>query len=297
MFKIFTGCIVLALLGGLAQARPFTAKDLALLDRVSDPRVSPDGRFVAYNLRSTDWDANRGFNALWVIDRAAAKSAPRLIRDQESSPTLPRWSADGQWLYFLSSRSGSAQVWRTPAGGGESFQVTKLPLDVGLYRLAPDGRTLVLAINVHAECDTLACSKGKDEAKAKEKNSGTVYEDPTPRFWDSYLDGRFIGLFAVQVGDMTPDAIALTRNYRSDIVAKQDGNDSSFVITADGSAVIFAARPSGSAQGLGDPSSLYSVALDGTAAPRRLDPASATSDHTPAVSPDGTRLAYLAQKG
>ena len=300
MFKSIAVCMALMLMAaGLTQARPFTAKDLALLERVSDPRISPDARFVAYNLRSTDWDGNHGVNALWVIDRSAANSAPRLVRDQEKSSTAPRWSGDGQWLYFLSSRSGSTQVWRTAAQGGESWQVTKLPLDVSQYRLAPDGHTLVAAINVHAECDTLACSKAKDEAKAKEKTSGTVYDTATPRFWDTYLDGRYIGLFAVRLsGDNAPtDAVPLTRNYQADIVGRPDGDDSSFVVAEDGSAAIFSARPSGSAQGLGDPSSLYTVPLDGSKAPQRLDPAAATSDSTPAVSPDGAKLAYLARKG
>jgi acylaminoacyl-peptidase len=300
MFKSIAVCMALMLMSpGLTHARPFTAKDLALLDRVSDPRISPDARFVAYNLRSTDWDGNHGVNALWVIDRSAANSAPRLVRDQEKSSTAPRWSADGQWLYFLSSRSGSTQVWRTAVQGGESWQVTKLPLDVSQYRLAPDGHTLVAAINVHAECDTLACSKAKDEAKAKEKTSGTIYDTATPRFWDTYLDGRYIGLFAVRLsGENAPtDAVPLTRNYQADIVGRPDGDDSSFVVADDGSAVIFSARPSGSAQGLGDPSSLYTVPLDGSKAPQRLDPAAATSDSTPAVSPDGAKLAYLARKG
>ncbi|HMH87163.1 MAG TPA: S9 family peptidase [Steroidobacteraceae bacterium] len=300
MFKSIAVYMAMMLMAsGLAQARPFTAKDLALLDRVSDPRISPDARFVAYNLRSTDWDGNHGVNALWVIDRSAANSAPRLVRDQEKSSTAPRWSADGQWLYFLSSRSGSTQVWRTAAQGGESWQVTKLPLDVSQYRLAPDGHTLVAAINAHAECDTLACSKAKDEAKAKEKTSGTLYDTATPRFWDTYLDGRYIGLFAVRLsGDNAPtDAVPLTRNYQADIVGRPDGDDSSFVVAEDGSAVIFSARPSGSAQGLGDPSSLYTVPLDGSKAPQRLDPAAATSDSTPAISPDGAKLAYLAHKG
>jgi acylaminoacyl-peptidase len=290
---------LLVVMSGSAQARPFTAKDLALLDRVSDPRVSPDGRFVAYNLRSTDWDGNHGFNALWVIDRGVANSPPRLVRDQEKSSTLPRWSADRQWLYFLSSRSGSTQVWRTSAKGGESWQVSKLPLDVGVYRLTPDGQALVAAINVHAECDTLACSKAKDEAKAKEKSTGTVYDSATPRFWDSYLDGRYIGLFAVRTSSdgAATEATPLTRNYRADIVARPDGDDSSFVITEDGGAVIFSARPSGSAQGLGDPSSLYTVPIDGRKAPERIGSAAATSDSTPAVSPDGSKLAYLARKG
>ncbi len=77
--------------------------------------------------------------------------------------------------------------------GRREVQVTNLPLDVALYRLAPDGRSLVAAIIVHAECDTLACSKAKDEAKAKEKTTGIVYDSATPRFWDTYLDGRYIG--------------------------------------------------------------------------------------------------------
>jgi dipeptidyl aminopeptidase/acylaminoacyl peptidase len=300
MFKSIAVFMAMMLMApGLLQARPFTAKDLALLDRVSDPRISPDARFVAYNLRSTDWDGNHGVNALWVIDRSAANSAPRLVRDQEKSSTSPRWSADGQWLYFLSSRSGSTQVWRTAAQGGESWQVTKLPLDVSQYRLAPDGRTLVAAINAHAECDTLACSKAKDEAKAKEKTSGMVYDTVTPRFWDTYLDGRYIGLFAVRLSaeNAPTDAVPLTRNYQADIVGRPDGDDSSFVIAEDGSAVIFSARPSGSAQGLGDPSSLYSAPLDGSKSPQRLDPAAATSDSTPAISPDGAKLAYLVRKG
>src|SRR5580692_11030695 len=191
MILRFAVCLALALVAaGGADARPFTAKDMATLDRMSDPHISPDGRFVAYNVRSTDWDANRGVNALWVLDRNAAGSPPRLIRDQEKGSTEPRWSADGRWLYFLSSRSGSIQVWRTPAQGGESAQVTKLPLDVAQYRLGADGHALVAAVNVHAECDSLACSKAKDDAKAKEKTSGTVYNTATPRFWDTYLDGR-----------------------------------------------------------------------------------------------------------
>jgi dipeptidyl aminopeptidase/acylaminoacyl peptidase len=96
MFKaIAAGTALTFMLIGAAQARPFTAKDLALLDRVSDPRVSPDARFVAYNLRSTDWDGNHGYNALWVLDCGSPSSAPRLVRDQEREATSPQWSTHG----------------------------------------------------------------------------------------------------------------------------------------------------------------------------------------------------------
>jgi len=300
MFTRLLMCVVFAsAMAAAAEARPFTAKDMATLDRLSDPHISPDGRFVAYNVRSTDWEANKGVNALWVLDRSAADAPPRLIRDQEKGATEPRWSADGRWLYFLSSRSGSAQVWRAPAGDAEAKQVTNLPLDVGIYRISADGRSLIAAINVFPDCDTLACSKAKSEAKAKIKASGTIYDGATPRFWDTYLDGRYINLFAIKLSDAMPatEAVPLTRGYQADIVSRPDGDDSSFVITPDGGKVIFAARPSGSAQGMGDPSSIYSVATDGRSAPRRLDPKDATSDGSLALSSDGTELAYLSLTG
>jgi acylaminoacyl-peptidase len=271
---------------------------MAMLDRLSDPKISPDARFIAYNIRSTDWDANKGVNALWVMERGSS-APPRLIRDQEKGGTSPTWSADGHWLYFLSSRSGSTQVWRAPAGGSEAHQMTNLPLDVALFRLTKDGSALVAAINAHPECDTLACSKAKDDARAKVKATGTVYDGATPRFWDAYLDGRYLNLFAVKLNPETPatDGTALTRGYQADIVSRPEGDLSAFTITPDGAEVLFAARPSGSAQGLGDPESIYEVPMDGAAAPKRLDPASTTSDGTLAISPDGTKLAYLAQAG
>jgi dipeptidyl aminopeptidase/acylaminoacyl peptidase len=300
MSKKLAACGALALAAvGNAAARPFTATDLAREERISDPRISADGRFVAYNVRSTDWEGNRGVNALWVLERAALGAPPRLIRDQEKSATAPRWSADGQWLYFLSSRSGSTQVWRTPASGAETRQVTGLPLDVAFYRLAPNGRSMVVAVSVHPDCDTLACSKAKDDAKAKEKTTGVLYDSTTTRFWDTYLDGRFIELFAVNFGGDAPptDGVALTRGYKADIVTKPEGDESSFVISRDGASVFFAAAPSGSSQGMGDAHSLYAVPLNASTAPRRLDPAAQSYDDALALAPDGARLAYLSRKG
>lgn len=64
---------------GIAAARPFTATDLARLDRLSDPHVSPDGRFIAYNVRSTDWEGNRGVNA----------TLPSMSADAQTSPSSP----------------------------------------------------------------------------------------------------------------------------------------------------------------------------------------------------------------
>ena len=61
---------MLAILAALAAA-PFTAADLVSLNRVSDPQVSPDGRYVAYVLRETDLEANKGRTDLWLLEPGA----------------------------------------------------------------------------------------------------------------------------------------------------------------------------------------------------------------------------------
>src|SRR4051794_34332715 len=81
------------------EARPFTAKDLASLERISSPSISPDGRYVAYASRSTDWEGNKGVNALNIIDLQGDVSKPLALLTGEKGSPSSAWSADGRWVY------------------------------------------------------------------------------------------------------------------------------------------------------------------------------------------------------
>jgi Tol biopolymer transport system component len=50
---------------------------------------------------------------------------PRRLTEDPAEEIAPSWSRDGRWIYFESNRSGDAQIWKVPADGGESRQVTK----------------------------------------------------------------------------------------------------------------------------------------------------------------------------
>jgi hypothetical protein len=86
-----------------AAVRPFTATDLVLLERVSDPRMSPDGHWVAYQLFETDLAANRGTSSLWLAPVPEANgpgSEPHVTRPRHGSRCLElcaalarRWQA------------------------------------------------------------------------------------------------------------------------------------------------------------------------------------------------------------
>src|SRR5271169_5273765 len=117
-------------------AQPFSVQDLVRLDRISEVAAAPDGKRVAYTLRTTDIEANKGRTAIWVLDVRKRDTAPARLTDLAANSTSAQWSADGRFVYYLSNRSGSMQVWRA-APGGEPLQITNLPLDVGTFRIAP----------------------------------------------------------------------------------------------------------------------------------------------------------------
>ena len=158
--------VTLGSAGTLAAAsmRPFDAHDLVALERVSDPRLSPDGRWVAYQLLETDLAGNRSVFSVWlapVPDSGVPSSGRRFTRRLTAPGVLsyaPRWSRDGKLLFFLSTRSGSAQVWRLELAGGEAQAATHAPFDVGSFAVAPDGRHLVVSMRVFADCDSLECT-------------------------------------------------------------------------------------------------------------------------------------------
>src|SRR5215208_7398335 len=100
-----------------AETHPFTVRDLVAMQRISEPAPSPRGDQVVFALRTSDLAANRGRTDLWKVNLDGTGLVQ--LTTHEASESSPRWSPDGRGIYFLTSRSGSSQVWRLAAGGGE----------------------------------------------------------------------------------------------------------------------------------------------------------------------------------
>ncbi len=283
-----------------AAARGLSPKDLVMLDRASDPRLSPDGDFVAYQLRETDYDGNKGRTSIWLLDTDDKDAQPKRLTAADKNSTAPRWSADGRALYFLSTRSGSSQVWRLDLDGGEAQAVTKLPLDVGSFLLAPDGRHLVVSLEVFNDCDSLACTKQRLDATAAQKTSGVLYDKLFVRHWDTWSNGTRSQLFALPLDAQglaaTGEPVWLSKGIDGDVPSKPFGGDEEIAFTPDGASVIFSARIAGKTEPWSTNFDLYRVPVDGSQAPKNLTAANLAWDTGPAVSPDGKTLAYRAMK-
>jgi dipeptidyl aminopeptidase/acylaminoacyl peptidase len=286
-----------AALAFAAPAAPFTAKLMATLDRLDDPRVSPDGRYALYDLRTVDYDANKASHALWVVDLKTRAS--HRLKASDGGVSSGRWAPDGS-IYFISGRNGGVdQVFKTDLKGETATQVTHTELDVGTFRIAPDGGTLVFSMAVFPDCPDIACTVAKKKAAADAKTTGQVYDHLFIRHWDQWADGTQNHLFAVKLnaaGVAEGAAVALMTGFDGDAPTKPFGGDGDFAVSPDGKSVVFSARVAGVTEPWSTNYDLFQVPLDGSRKPVNLTEANKAWDAAPAFSPDGKWLAYTAMK-
>ena len=86
------------------RSQPFTVQDMVRLERISEIAASPDGKRVAYTLRTTDMEANKGRTGIWLVDagpRTPRGAAAQRLTDIAANSSSAEWSADGRFIYFL----------------------------------------------------------------------------------------------------------------------------------------------------------------------------------------------------
>lgn len=280
----------------LAAPRGFTVEDMVNMERVGAPVLAPDASRVVYTVRTTNLDKNRGNTQLWMLDLRAAKPVPQRLTQSEASSTDPEWSPKGDAIYFLSSRSGSQQVWRLPLTGGEAVRVTDFPVDVDNFRLSPQGDRLAFSLAVFRDCADLACTKARLDARGKNKASGRVYDRLFVRHWDTWGDGRNAVLYSAPIdasGKVSAAPVSLSGTLDGDVPSKPFGDHDEYHFSPDGQSVVFAARIAGKTEAWSTNFDVYQVPAAG-GAPRNLSADNPAWDSKPIYSPDGRTLAWLA---
>ena len=138
----------LALAAATPAPHPVTLDDIMALRNVSQPRISPSGNAMLFQVETTNDDSDATDTHIWRANWDGSNATPLTTRPKESE-TNPRWSPDGAAITFLSDRGstdGAAQLWRMSATGGEAEKLTDLAGNIEDYAWAPNGKSIALIV-------------------------------------------------------------------------------------------------------------------------------------------------------
>ena len=253
-----------------AEKEPASIDDFFDIQYVGSPVVSPDGDWVAYTVRSSDYDENNTETRIWMIPAMGGEALPMTAKGYSAGN--PQWSPDGKYLSFTASRNGSngTQVWVLNRMGGEAQQLTFVEQGVSGYEWSPDGSRLLLMI------------RDKDEDESDEPRPYVIDRLQFKRDYAGYLDRRRTHIYTFTPGDTTVTQLTFGDFDHSGATWSPDGQSIAFVSNRTD-------NPDGNTN-----NDIWIVSADEGEKEGGLIQVTTNrgSDTSPAWSPDGTEIAY-----
>jgi dipeptidyl aminopeptidase/acylaminoacyl peptidase len=284
-----------------ADKRPMKLEDMFAFKRVAAPQISPDGKSVVYQVTAVNLEANKTSSALWLA-ATDGKTPPKQLTDPKAKKdAAPRWSPDGKKILFESNRSGSYQMWVISAEGGEPKQLTEISTGANTGIWSPDGTRIAFVSAVYPEfsekpfLESDKLNKDKDDELEKSPVKVKVFTKLFYRHWDEYVGDKRQHLFVCKADgtdcrDVTPgdrDAYPTSTTFSS-------GDD--FTFSPDSKHLVFTAVPEKD-EAWSTNYDICRVSIANTSTKwENLTAGNKAADGGPVFSPDGTRLAYRAQK-
>ncbi len=285
--RLFTAAVVaflsLAPLFAMDTAkRPLSLDDLAKLREVRDPQLSPDGKWIAYVVGTTDVTTDKRDSDLYMVSWAGSQRV-RLTSLPDASESAPKWSPDDRYLAFLASRGdeeekkNGSQLWLLDRRGGEAVKLTEIKGGIASYDWSPDGRRLVLVVN---DFDPSSDPEKMEGWKRKTKPPIVIDRYHFKQDREGYLGQRHTHL---QLFDL--------ESKKAEVLTAGNDDESDPVWSPDGTRIAFVSNHEKDPDRL-ENSDVFVIESRAGAEPRKLTTFTGP-DGRPSWSPDGRFIAYM----
>ena len=277
-----------------ADKKPLTFDDLMRVQRVADPQISPDGKWIAYTVTAVDKEKNNTDSDIWLLPLAGGE--PRQLTHSPKSDTRPRWSPDSRHIAFVSTRDGSSQIYLLSPDGGEPQKVTHIATEADGVLFSPDGINLLFTSEVYPECDSgdaqkaLDCNAARKRAAEISKVKAHIATRLLFRHWNAWKEGKRAHLFVVPANGSTHPRDITPGDY--DTPPFSLGGQDSYAFSPDGREVCFASNHDMQEERSTNVDLFTVNLLNGDTRKITTNPA---YDGSPLYSPNGKFIAYRAQ--
>jgi dipeptidyl aminopeptidase/acylaminoacyl peptidase len=282
--------LLLSLLALTVTAQhPITFEDMAAMKRIGAPKVSPDGKWVAYDASTIDLAGNIRRSAIFVMP-ADGSQPGKQVTDGVKQDEGPVWSPDGKTIAYVSNRDTPAkQVWLLDVAAGTSRKLTSLGGGAGSVKWVPDGSGVLLVSDIYPDCGVDAkCAEGADAAIEKAPSKARVIDSLLFRHWNGWQAPTRAHIVYVPLTgaarDLTPGAF--------DAPPFSVGGGDEFDVSPDSKQLVYA-RNTDEHPERSTNADIFTVALTGGDAKRITSRTGA--DTSPRYSPDGRWIAYRSQ--
>ena len=270
-----------------AQKRPFTFQEMMKVKRISDPQLSPDGRWVAYTATTVDVEKNSKNSDIWLVPTRGGE-ASQMTRSLKADER-PRWAPDSKRFAFVSARSGVSQIWILSIDAGEAMPVDTKGVEASGVLWSPDGSHLAFVSDVYPDCADTACNEKKEKDRESNPVKARILDNLLFRHWTAWKEGKRSHLFVVPVAggsprDLTPGD--------ADVPPFSLGGPDDYAFSPDGKEIGFV-RNNDRDEALSTNSDLWTVPVAGGIAKKMTS--NPAADSSPLYSPNGRYIAYRAQ--
>ena len=262
--------------------RPLEPSDIFELKNVGDPRLSPDGAWIAYTVSSLDKKEDSSDTDIYMAPTAGGAAVK--LTSSKKPEMSPRWSPDGRYLAFLSGRDGKKdQVYLLDRRGGDAQPISDYKKGASAIAWSPDSTKLALLVSDpdpdDPNPDVASAGSGQADANKKPKPH-VITRLQFMRDGEGYLTDLKRHIHVLEIA--TKNDVQLTTD-------KFD--DGAPVWAPDGSLIAFSANRTDNPDA-NENSDIFVVEPRAGARPRAIT-TSPSSDSSPAFAPDGKSIAYL----